>query len=77
MGAGHERELVLFQVTDSGIGVPEGQHDKIFEMFRQADSSITRSFWRNRSRSIAGEAVHRDAWRKDMGGKPGRERSFV
>jgi len=40
----HGGDLVLFQVTDSGIGVPEDQHDKIFEMFRQADSSITRSF---------------------------------
>lgn len=44
LGTGYEGRVVLFQVTDSGIGVPEGQHDKIFEMFRQADSSITRSF---------------------------------
>jgi CheY-like chemotaxis protein len=30
------------QVKDTGIGIPEGQHEKIFEVFQQADASLTR-----------------------------------
>jgi two-component system, sensor histidine kinase RpfC len=35
---------VRFEVQDTGIGIPEGKHLKIFEPFVQADSSVTRKF---------------------------------
>jgi len=37
-------DRVAFAVKDSGIGIPEGQQDIIFEAFRQADGSINRRY---------------------------------
>lgn len=37
-------EWVLFQVSDSGIGMNEEQISRIFERFEQADNSATRGF---------------------------------
>ncbi len=36
--------LIQFEVEDTGIGIPEDRHDKIFESFTQVDSSTTRKF---------------------------------
>lgn len=36
--------IVLFQVSDTGIGIPEDKLAQIFESFTQADSSMTRRF---------------------------------
>jgi CheY-like chemotaxis protein/nitrogen-specific signal transduction histidine kinase/HPt (histidine-containing phosphotransfer) domain-containing protein len=36
--------LVRFEVRDSGIGMPEEMHSKLFEKFTQADNSITRRY---------------------------------
>jgi HAMP domain-containing protein/signal transduction histidine kinase/ActR/RegA family two-component response regulator len=36
--------VVAFAVTDSGIGIPPDQVERIFEAFQQADSSITRKY---------------------------------
>ncbi|CAN0310489.1 unnamed protein product, partial [Phaeothamnion confervicola] len=39
-----ENELVQFTVEDSGIGIPEGRKEHLFEPFSQADTSVTRRF---------------------------------
>lgn len=36
--------FVLFEVADTGIGISEEAHDKVFESFTQADSSHSRRF---------------------------------
>ncbi len=35
---------VLISIADDGIGIPADHHERIFEMFHQADSSTTRDF---------------------------------
>jgi PAS domain S-box-containing protein len=42
--SGQEDELLHFMVTDTGIGMTQGQVEKVFESFSQADSSTTRRF---------------------------------
>jgi signal transduction histidine kinase len=39
-----DSENILFYVKDTGIGIPEGLHRIIFERFRQADESFTRTY---------------------------------
>jgi two-component system, sensor histidine kinase len=41
---GCHRRWIEFQVSDSGIGIPPEERDKIFERFHQVDSSTKRSF---------------------------------
>jgi len=41
---GCHRRCIEFRVSDSGIGIPAEECDKIFERFHQVDSSTTRSF---------------------------------
>ena len=38
------RKLVIFEVKDTGIGIPKEKLTNIFEKFIQADNSITRKF---------------------------------
>ncbi len=35
---------IVFEVTDTGIGIDPAQHDRIFEAFHQADGTISRKF---------------------------------
>jgi PAS domain S-box-containing protein len=35
---------ILFYVSDTGIGIPQELHEKIFERFRQSDLSISRKY---------------------------------
>ncbi|HLO75838.1 MAG TPA: ATP-binding protein, partial [Magnetospirillum sp.] len=38
-----EESGVRFSVRDTGPGIPEDMHDKVFEKFRQVDAFLTRS----------------------------------
>ncbi len=42
--SGQEEMLVEFSVTDTGIGIREEMQEKIFEIFTQVDSTITRKY---------------------------------
>ncbi len=47
LGAKILKNEVVFYVKDSGIGIPEEFHDKIFERFSQVETSLSRRFGGN------------------------------
>ena len=43
-GKPSEKTRLMFSVTDSGIGIPQGKQDLIFSEFQQADNTTTRQY---------------------------------
>src|SRR5208283_3220086 len=39
-----EEAEIRFEVRDTGVGIPEEHHSRIFDAFQQSDSSVTRQF---------------------------------
>jgi PAS domain S-box-containing protein len=39
-----KNEVIEFYISDTGIGIPEGQYGKVFDRFYQIESSITRQY---------------------------------
>jgi CheY-like chemotaxis protein len=39
-----DQAVIQFSVIDQGIGIPPDKHDKVFEVFTQADDSTSRKF---------------------------------
>ena len=47
IGYQHKGEMIEFYVKDTGIGIPEEYHKKIFERFRQVETEKTRKYGGN------------------------------
>lgn len=43
-GKGDEESLIIFEVSDTGVGIPEDRRNLLFQPFMQADHSIARRF---------------------------------
>jgi CheY-like chemotaxis protein/signal transduction histidine kinase/CHASE3 domain sensor protein len=71
-------DAVEFAVTDTGVGIPESQHQNIFEAFQQADGSIHRKFGgTGLGLSISRDLAHRLGGRITLQSIPGQGSAFT
>jgi signal transduction histidine kinase/DNA-binding response OmpR family regulator/HPt (histidine-containing phosphotransfer) domain-containing protein len=42
--AAQERQMLRFEIADTGMGIPENVRERLFKKFTQVDSSVTRRF---------------------------------
>ena len=45
------------QIEDTGVGIPEGSKDRIFEPFQQLHSSMERRYWGTGEQALPGGGV--------------------
>ena len=73
----NELILIRFTVSDTGIGVPKGKQQQIFEAFSQADSSTTREFGgTGLGLSISTRLIQLMKGRIELESKPGKGSTF-
>lgn len=69
--------LVRFEVSDSGIGIPEQKQKEIFDAFTQADSSITRRYGgAGLGLTISDELVRRMGGKLELESRPSHGSRF-
>jgi signal transduction histidine kinase len=66
-----DAERVAIRIADNGIGMAPELVARAFDLFAQAERSVDRSIGRARTRTGAGEAPGRAAWRRGDLRKPG------
>ena len=71
------REMIMFNVTDQGVGIPAEEHDKIFERFYRVDPARSRDKGgTGLGLSIVKHVVERYHGRIKLASKPGQGASF-
>ncbi|MET0813226.1 MAG: ATP-binding protein [Microbacterium sp.] len=78
IGVSHDDDIVAIAVTDRGIGIPEGDQERIFERFYRADPArARRTGGTGLGLSIVKHAVQRHGGDVSVWSRPGRGSTFT